>query len=114
MKLSASVRVCLGFALVLFLAAAAEASPITLTNADFSSGLTGWTTFTTANGSLGPAPLPSTQSFDVDGDTVATSAAWFQVGQIVFTSGVQAGGGIFQSFTSGAGSLTATAGEVRT
>jgi hypothetical protein len=86
----------------------AEGTPVTLTNADFSAGLTGWTTFVTANGSLGPAPLPSTQSFDVDGDSVPTPAAWFQVGEQVFT-GLQEGGGIFQSFTTGAGTLTMNA-----
>ena len=87
-----------------------EAAPIVLVNGDFETGtLAGWTTFVTANGSLGPAPLPDVVSFDVDGDTVATNAARFQVGQVVFQSGVQAGGGIFQSFTSGAGTLSLSA-----
>ena len=86
----------------------ALASPIALTNADFSSGLTGWTTFTTANGTLGPSPLPSTQSFDVDGDLISSQAAWFQVGEVSFT-GVLEGGGIFQDFTTGAGQLQADA-----
>jgi len=95
-------------ALCVLAASVAKASPIALTNADFSSSLSGWTTFTTANGSLGPSPLPTTASFDVTGGG-ASDAAEFQVGQITFDLGVQEGGGIFQSFTSGAGSLSLTA-----
>jgi hypothetical protein len=83
----------------------AEATSITLVNPGFETGtLTGWTTFVTANGTLGPSPLPNVVLFDVDGDSVSTRAARFQVGEITFHN-VQEGGGIFQNFVSGAGSL---------
>ena len=87
-----------------------EAAPIVLTNGDFETGtLAGWTTFVTPIGSLGPAPLPDVTSFDVDGDASSSNSARFQVGQATFTPDVQAGGGIFQSFTSGAGTLSLSA-----
>lgn len=83
----------------------AEATPIALVNPGFETGtLTGWTTFITANGTLGPFPLPNVVLFDVDGDSVSTKAARFQVGEITFQH-IQEGGGIFQNFESGAGWL---------
>jgi len=87
----------------------AEATPIALVNPGFETGtLAGWTTFVTANGRLGPAPLPNVVPFDVDGDSVSTNAARFQVGEVTFHQ-VQEGGGIFQNFASGAGSLVLSA-----
>jgi hypothetical protein len=83
----------------------AEATPIALVNPGFETGaLTGWTTFVTGNGTLGPSPLPNVVLFDVDGDSVSTNAARFQVGEATFHQ-IQEGGGIFQNFVSAAGSL---------
>jgi hypothetical protein len=73
----------------------------TVVNGNFGTGnLTGFTVFTTPNGSNGPG-LPNVVSFDVTGSG-ATNAAHFDVGQVVFATGVPAGGGIFQdvNFTS--------------
>src|SRR4051794_15573680 len=73
----------------LFVAAAAAAAVV---NGDFESGdLTGWTTFTTANGTLG---TPAVVSFDTTG-TGASRAAQFNVGENTYT-GVYEGGGIYQ------------------
>ena len=52
-----------------------------ITNGDFNAGLSAWTTFTTGNGTIGS---PTTTLFDVDGDSVSTSAAQFLVGQVTF------------------------------
>ena len=94
-------------AVCLLATSVAKASPIALINGDFSSGLSGWTTFTTVNGTLGPSPLPGTESFDVTGGG-ASDAAKFQIGEVIYQN-TGAGGGIFQSFTSGAGSLSLAA-----
>jgi hypothetical protein len=82
----------------------ASAAPVA--NGDFETGdLTGWTTFTTANGTIGtPAVVP----FDTTG-TGASNAAQFGVGQVVFTPGVQEGGGIYQSVSTAAGLFDASA-----
>ena len=104
------LRACLIASVLIVGVKTTEAAPIVLTNGDFQTGtLAGWTTFVTANGSLGPAPHPDVVSFDVDGDTVAADTARFRVGQVVFTPLVHEGGGIFQSFVSGAGTLTLSA-----
>jgi hypothetical protein len=81
-----------------------------ITNGDFSTGdLTGWTLFTTSNGTLGEAfGLPDVIPFDTNGDTVATSSARFQVGQVSNTTSVPAGGGLSQLFASGAGFVAIT------
>jgi hypothetical protein len=76
-----------------------------ITNGDFQTGdFTGWTLFTTANGSLGlsGSGSPGVTSFDVTGSG-ASLAAQFQVGQVVFSLGAEAGGGISQSVTTTAG-----------
>jgi len=76
-----------------------------ITNGDFQTGdFTGWTFFTTANGSLGlsGSGSPSVSSFDVTGSG-ASLAAQFQVGQVVFSLGAEAGGGISQNVTTTAG-----------
>jgi len=77
-----------------------------LTNGDFETGnLTGWTTFTTATGTIGAAfGLPDVISFDTDGDASASLSARFQVGRASGGLGLE-GGGIFQNITTGAGLL---------
>jgi hypothetical protein len=71
-----------------------------VTNGDFATGdFTGWTLFTTSNGSLGPAGsgLPAVTSFNVTGSG-AQNAATFNVGEVLFDS-TQQGGGITQTVT---------------
>ena len=71
-----------------------------VTNGDFSIGdFTGWTLFTTPNGSLGRfgSGLPAVTSFNVTGSG-AQNAATFQVGEVFF-DGTQQGGGITQAVT---------------
>jgi hypothetical protein len=98
MKFSTMV---LGAAL-LALPTGANATGVNLiTNGDFSSGdFSGWTLFTQPSyGTLGTRPLPEVTSFDVTGSGAST-AAHFEVGQAPYTAyGVQAGGGLRQSFT---------------
>ena len=83
--------------LALLLSGAARASLIT--NGDFEAGLTGWTTFTTASGTLGDG-FPVVTPFDTNNDGVATNSASFRVGRVAGAGGDQ-GGGIFQSFVVG-------------
>ena len=72
-----------------------------LTNGDFETGnLNGWTTFTTTNGTIG---TPSVTSFDVTG-AGASLAAGFNVGNVQNPG--NNGGGIFQTFNFGGGSLS--------
>jgi hypothetical protein len=97
----------LAVGLMLSLERAADAAPISLLNADFSGG-PGWTGATTSNGTLGPPPLPITELFDVDGDSTSSLAAKFQVGEVIYTN-LEEGGGIFQDFVSGAGTLSMAA-----
>jgi hypothetical protein len=74
-------------------------------NPDFQTGdLTGWTPFTTANGTNGMS-LPDVLSFNTTGSG-ASLAAHFRAGQVVLTSGVFAGGGIRQSLNVAAGNYT--------
>jgi len=74
-----------------------------LANGGFETGdLSGWTTFTTANGVLGS---PGVVAFDTSGDG-PSNAAVLQVGQASFVVGSQQGGGLRQTFTSGAGAAT--------
>jgi hypothetical protein len=90
---------------VLALAATSANAAQLITNGDFATGdFTGWTLFTTANGTTGPGPAPQVTSFDVTGSG-ASLAAEFEVGEAVF-SGAQEGGGIRQSITTTAGMLT--------
>lgn len=44
------------------------------------SDLTGWTSFTTSNGTLGDFPLPQAAMFDVDGDSLVSSSLKLSVG----------------------------------
>jgi hypothetical protein len=79
----------------------AHASVQLITNGDFATGnFSGWTTFVTTNGTLGPAPLPAVSSFDVTGGG-ASNAAHFEVGQpgTNYEYNVQRGGGLRQSFS---------------
>jgi len=72
-----------------------------LINGDFETGnLNGWTTFVTTNGSLG---TPTVTSFDTDGNGLPSPAATLKVGQVVFSEGNFAGGGIFQNFSTSFG-----------
>jgi hypothetical protein len=93
----------LAFAAAAFTAPAALAAVVS--NGDFvTSDLTGWTTFTTANGALGDG-LPLVTPFDTTG-AGASNAAEFNVGQAVFEGSGNTdpqGGGISQSVTTGAG-----------
>ena len=78
-----------------------------LINGGFETGdLTGWTTFTTANGTLGDAG--DVVSFDTDGNGAST-AARFRVGEHQYTHPVLEGGGIYQGVTLGAGALVISA-----
>ena len=102
------------------LSAALLAMPMTTTNAsaveliangDFAAGnFSGWTLFTTTNGTLGPSPLPNVVSFDTNGGG-ANNAAHFEVGQPTGSEfNVQRGGGLRQSFaTTAAGILNFSA-----
>lgn len=85
-----------GLAAALTFAAVASAVGANgIVNGDFETGsLSPWTTFTTANGTIGAAGV---QSFDTTG-TGASLAATFNVGEAVF-SGQDEGGGIYQNFS---------------
>lgn len=75
-----------------------------VTNGDFATGdLSGWTVFTTENGSLGFDGDPKIVPFDVTG-IGASNAVEFQVGETEYT-GLSAGGGLSQSISTGAGFL---------
>ena len=88
----------------LFLANVANAGLIT--NGDFETGnLTGWTTFLTDNGTIGS---PTVTSFDTTGSG-GSLAAQFNVGQLVFSAGNPAGGGISQSIDLAVGSYSLSA-----
>jgi hypothetical protein len=79
-----------------------------LINGGFETGdLTGWTTFTTANGTLGAAG--DVVPFDTDGDGAADESARFRVGELRYTHPVFEGGGIYQGVTLGAGALVISA-----
>lgn len=84
--------------LAVALAGPAQAANL-LTNGNFSAGLTGWTSFNTANG----LSNPSATNFDVTGSG-AQSAARFNVGQVSLTPGEPAGGGLSQTVNFGGGS----------
>lgn len=72
-----------------------------ITNGDFERGdFSGWTLFTTSNGTLGG---PTVRRRDVNGDGLATLAAQFRVRPITVEPDVFEGGGIFQSVTTDSG-----------
>ena len=94
----------LGF-LTALLCPVGQANANLITNGDFQTGnFTGWTFFTTTNGTIG---TPAVVSFDVTGGG-ASLAAQFNAGEVAFT-GLQEGGGIEQTFLSGAGATTISA-----
>lgn len=100
------IRITTYLAIALLSVGQAHASLIT--NGDFETGdFTGWTLFVTQFGGIeAPAVVP----FDTNGDLVTTDSARFDVGQVGGPCGIGApcpaqGGGIFQSFTTGAGQL---------
>lgn len=85
---------------------APAANAAIVTNGDFATGnFTGWTLFTTFNGSLGVSGsgLPAVTSFNVTGSG-AQNAATFQVGEVT-PDGTQQGGGITQMVTLSGGSI---------
>ena len=65
-----------------------------LVNGDFEAGLSGWTVFTTANGTLGDG-MPVVELFDTNNDGTATNSAKFRVAKVADLVG-RAGGGIYQ------------------
>jgi hypothetical protein len=74
-------------------------------NGDFETGtLSGWTTFTTPNGSLEPSrlSLPAVTLFDVLDNGAPSDAPQFQVGEVNLDLTEQ-GGGIYQTFNVSAG-----------
>lgn len=96
---------CLSIIAVVCTIIATSANANLIANGDFATcDFTGWSTFLTANGDLGPPPRPDVSSFDVTG-TGASCAGEFQVGQVTFNSGVPAGGGIQQDFVTPFGSF---------
>ena len=106
-RLIAGVAYC-GIALDSALVPTANAAIVT--NGDFATGdFTGWTLFTTPNGSLGPSGsgLPAVTSFNVTG-AGAQNAATFQVGEVVF-DGTQQGSGITQTVTLPGGPISFSA-----
>jgi hypothetical protein len=84
-------------AIVAVLVGAVPAAAAIVTNGDFETGaLTGWTTYTTANGTVG---TPGVAVFDTTGSG-ATNAARFNVGQASVTGpSDEEGGGIRQPVT---------------
>jgi hypothetical protein len=82
-------------------------------NGDFETGsLSGWTVFTTANGSNGPG-RPSVDTFDTG--LGPSFSVHFNVGQVVFTPGDAEGGGLTQTVsvvTSGMYTVGGTFGEL--
>jgi hypothetical protein len=96
----------------------AHASAV-LTNGDFEAGLTGWTSYTTSNGtiaenpSLPGAPQPqsaSVVSFDVSGSG-ASNALFLNAGKInpPYNANPAEGGGVLQTFMTTGGVATFTA-----
>jgi hypothetical protein len=105
---------------VLLIASAAPAKAVeVITNGGFQSGLTGWTSYTTANGTIAAtpsmpgAPQPqsaSVVSFDVTGSG-ASNALFLNAGKInpVYGSAPGEGGGVSQTFTTTGGLATFSA-----
>ena len=97
------------------IAAAPAGAAEVVQNGDFSSGLTGWTSYTTANGTIAElpsspgAPAPqnaSVVSFDTAGSG-ANSALLLNAGAYLPPYGSsQQGGGVFQTFTTTGGIAT--------
>lgn len=83
-----------------------------ITNGNFESGLTGWTGFVTANGTISDIPgysggtkdLPAIKSFDVSGSG-ASNALALNAGANP-SSATPEGGGVIQTFTTTGGTAT--------
>ena len=83
-----------------------------VTNGDFSTGdLTGWSVFTTANGTANGGSPPNVTLFDVTGSG-ASLAAHFKVGQLTFVQGAPEGGGIFQNIFFGASDVVSFSADI--
>ena len=95
------MKACFALASLVLVSGVASATTL-FVNGDFETGnLTGWTTFTTATGSIDSANVVS---FDTTGSG-ASLAAQFNVGD-AFTAGSQQGGGIFQNVVLGTGTYS--------
>jgi len=87
--------------------AAGQSKANLVINGDFETGnLSGWTKFTTANGSTGIG-LPNVLPFNVNGSETS-KAARFEVGEVTY-SGLYQGGGLSQDFLFGGGTLDLSA-----
>src|SRR5690348_10319694 len=95
-RLSMRTLLIAGAAMAVALSATAAQAMQVVTNGDFSAGFTGWTTFTTANGTLGFPPDPQVTSFDVTGFG-ASDAAELEVGDTPNNGGTEEGGGLRQT-----------------
>jgi hypothetical protein len=109
----------LSFAVLLVVYTVPAQAVEVLTNGNFQSGLSGWTSYTTANGTIAENPstpgspqtqLASVVSFDVSGSG-ASSALFLNAGKIdgPYGSAPQEGGGVFQTFTTTGGLATFSA-----
>jgi hypothetical protein len=99
------VSALLAVAAAALVAAGASSAATSVVNGGFDTGdLTGWTTFVTGNGAIDPNGVAS---FDTTGGG-ASNAAFFSVGEVVFT-GAEEGGGISQTVTVAAGVYAFTA-----
>ncbi len=83
-----------------------------LVNGDFATGdLTGWTTFTTDHGTLGPPQLPRVEPFDLTAPGISSPSVQFQVGYIGVGGGDQ-GGGIFQDVNLSSGGTYSLSADI--
>lgn len=104
----AHVSILTAVLLAFFVSGLAQATPISIVNGDFETGdLTGWTTFTTTNGTLGTG-YPNVILFDTNNDGTATYSAQFNVGATQSPSS-QEGGGIYQDVFLNGGNITISA-----
>jgi hypothetical protein len=75
------------------------------TNLGFERGLEGWTTFTTAGGTLGSESLPTTMNISMNGRPVSKAAAFTAGQQLPPDTSTEKGGGLLQRFRAPAGRL---------
>lgn len=79
-----------------------------ISNGNFNAGLTGWTVFTTPNGTAGVGE-PTVTSFTPPGDS-PVNAVQFDAGQLSSMANDWEGAGISQTFTASGGLLDISAG----